>query len=214
MEVCIPDNASWIMKAIMQHRDGIHQNLVWIEMLNASKFRMKKMYMAVHDRAQSVVWRTLFYGNVARPRALVNLWLACNERLATRDRLHKHGAIDTTRCCFCNADETQQHLMFNCSETKGIWRKVLQWIQVDHNPLGWRHEVDWIIQQTKGKGGRAKILKLAFTECVYEIWRYRNAVSVGNNGLNQLTDEKIIDNIVYRGWTNRKLRTHLAKLMM
>ncbi|CAJ2668635.1 unnamed protein product [Trifolium pratense] len=73
MEACILDNASWIMKAIMQHRDGIHQNLVWIEMLNASKISMKKMYMTVHDRAQSVVWRTLFYGNVARPRALINL---------------------------------------------------------------------------------------------------------------------------------------------
>ncbi|MCI04098.1 hypothetical protein A2U01_0025141 [Trifolium medium] len=202
------------MKAIIQQRDDIHQNLVWTEMLTAPKFSMKKMYMVVHDRSQIVVWITLFYGNVARPRALVNLWLACNERLDTRDRLNKYGLIDPTHCCFCNADETQQHLMFNCSETKGIWRKVLEWIQVDHNPLGCRHEMEWIIQQTKGKGGRAKILKLAFTESVYEIWRYRNDVSFGNAVQNQHTDGKIIDTIVYRGWTNRNLRTHLAKLMM
>ncbi|MCI83696.1 hypothetical protein A2U01_0104972, partial [Trifolium medium] len=44
------------------------------------------MYMATHERSQSAAWRTLFYGNVAHPRALVNLWLACNKRLATRDR--------------------------------------------------------------------------------------------------------------------------------
>ncbi|GAU21086.1 hypothetical protein TSUD_10030 [Trifolium subterraneum] len=188
MEAHVPDNASWIIKAIMQ---------------------------LLHDRAQSVVWRTLFYGNMARPRALVNLWLACHERLATRDRLHKYGSIETTCCCFCNADEMQQHLMFNCSETKGIWRKILEWIQIDHSPLGWHQEVEWIIQQSKGKGGRAKILKLAFTESVYEIWRYRNDVSFDNVGHTyQHTDEKIIDAIVYRGWTNRNLRTHLAKLMM
>ncbi|PNX57041.1 hypothetical protein L195_g050196, partial [Trifolium pratense] len=128
MEACVPNNASWIMKAIMQQRDDIRHNHEWKEMLNAPKFNMKKMYMAVHDRAQMVMWRTLFYGNVARPRALVTLWLACHERLATRDRLHKYGAMDTTHCCFCNTEETQQHLMFNCSVTKDIWRKVLEWI--------------------------------------------------------------------------------------
>ncbi|GAU34735.1 hypothetical protein TSUD_17080 [Trifolium subterraneum] len=131
LEAHVPDNASWIIKAIMQHRDDIHQNQVWLEMLNAPKFSMKKMYMAVYDRAQSVVWRTLFYGNMARPRAPVNLWLACHERLATRDRLHKYGSTDTTRYCFCNADETQQRLMCNCSETKGIWRKILEWIHTN-----------------------------------------------------------------------------------
>ncbi|GAU14582.1 hypothetical protein TSUD_96460 [Trifolium subterraneum] len=108
-------------------------------MLNASKFNMKKMYMTVQD-GSPVMWRTLFYGNMVRPRALVHLWIACNERLATRDR-----------------------------ETKGIWKKVLEWIQIDHNPLGWRQELKWIIRKTKGKGGRAKILKLAFSESVYEI---------------------------------------------
>ncbi|PNX94562.1 ribonuclease H [Trifolium pratense] len=96
MEARVPDNASWIMKAIMQQREDIRQNQVWIEIFNTPKFKMKKMYMAVHDRAQKVVWRTLFYGNVARPRALITLWLACHERLATRDRLHKYGAIDIT----------------------------------------------------------------------------------------------------------------------
>ncbi|KAK2421853.1 hypothetical protein QL285_032436 [Trifolium repens] len=214
MEACVPDNASWIMKAIMKQRDGIHQIQMWNEMINAPKFCMKKMYLAIHDRSQIVTWRTLFYGNLARPRALVNLWLACNERLATRDRLHKFGIIDATRCCFCNADETQQHLMFSCNETKSIWRKVLDWIQVDHNPVGWRQELDWILQYSKGKGCRAKVLKLAFTESVYEIWRYRNDISFGNNVQNKHIEGDIIDTIVYRGWTNRKLRTHLAKLMM
>ncbi|GAU14019.1 hypothetical protein TSUD_168440 [Trifolium subterraneum] len=99
----------------MQHRDSIRHNQIWSDMLNASKYNMKKMYMAVPD-GSPVMWRTLFYENLARPRALVNLWIACNERLATRDR-----------------------------ETKSIWKKVLEWIQIDHNPLGWRLELEWII---------------------------------------------------------------------
>ncbi|GAU28950.1 hypothetical protein TSUD_59630 [Trifolium subterraneum] len=106
------------------HRDSIQHNQIWSDMLNASKFNMKKMYMAVQD-GSPVMWRTLFYGNMARPRALVHLWIA---------------------------DETQQHLMFNCRETKGIWKKVLEWIQIDHNPLGWRQELEWIIRKQRAKG--------------------------------------------------------------
>jgi hypothetical protein len=101
-------------------------NPVWNEMINAPKFNMKKMYLAIHGRSQTVACRTLFYGNLARPKALVNLWLACNVRLATRDILHKYGLINAISWCFCNVDETQQHLMFNCNETKSIWRKVLE----------------------------------------------------------------------------------------
>jgi hypothetical protein len=214
MEAIIPKNASWIMKAIMQQKEGIHQNQIWLEMMETQKFSMKKIYLAFHDQSQSVAWKTLFYGNMARPRALINLWIACNERLVTRDRLHQFDLIDNICCCFCTADETQQHLMFCCNETKEIWRKVLNWIQVDHTPLGWSQEVDWIIHHTKGKGARAEILKLAFIESVYEIWRYRNDISFGNDVQNKHNDEHIIDNIVYRGWSNRNLRTHLANLMM
>jgi hypothetical protein len=87
----------------MKQRDGIKQIQVWNEMITAPKFSMKMMYLAIHDRSQTGC-RTLFYGNLARPRALVNLWLACNERLATRDRLHKFGLIDAISCCFCSAD--------------------------------------------------------------------------------------------------------------
>lgn len=91
MEAIIPKNASWIMKAIMQQREGIHQNQMWPEMMETQKFSMKKMYLAFHDQSQSVAWKTLFYGNMAQPRALINIWIACNERLVTRDRLHQFG---------------------------------------------------------------------------------------------------------------------------
>jgi hypothetical protein len=79
---------------------------MWPEMMETQKFSMKKMYLAFHDQSQSVAWKTLFYGNMARPRALINLWIACNERLVTRDRLHQFGLIGNICCCFCTADET------------------------------------------------------------------------------------------------------------
>ncbi|GAU38712.1 hypothetical protein TSUD_396400 [Trifolium subterraneum] len=149
-------------------------NLIDIEVWN--RITLLKLLWNLCGKSDSlwdgspVMWRTLFYGNMARPRALVHLWITCNERLATRDR-----------------------------ETKGIWKKVLEWIQIDHNPPGWHQELEWIIRKTKGKGGRAKILKLAFSECVYEIWRYRNNVSFSSAVQEQPIVSRIIDTIVYRG---------------
>ncbi|CAL5198754.1 unnamed protein product [Lathyrus oleraceus] len=122
--------------------------------------------------------------------------------------------VDSPKCCFCSEEETQSHLLFDCVGTKGIWMKVLAWLQIQHIPSGWTQEMKWIIQKTKGKGARAKILKLATTESIYEIWRYMNDKCFGNNVFAQKTYDTIIDTIVYRGWKNKKLRPYVAKLML
>lgn len=65
------------------------------------KFNMKEMYMALIDEYQLVQWKKVLYNNVARPRVLVVMWLACHERLATKERLHIFGMLDNDKCCFC-----------------------------------------------------------------------------------------------------------------
>lgn len=89
---------------------------------------MKKMYERLTGNPNQVRWKSLFYGNLARLRVMVNFWIVCNDLLATLDRLAKFDVIDNIKCYFCNADESQQHLMFCCRETAHVWRKVLRWI--------------------------------------------------------------------------------------
>lgn len=134
MEAQVNSNTSQIIKAILNHRGVMQQNTVWDDMMQGSKFRMKKMYLALQNHPE-VTWKTLFYGNLVRPRAMLNLWIACNERLATRTRLFKYGLIDTAKCYFCNEEETQQHLLFECLKTKGIWMKVLDRLQIKHTQI-------------------------------------------------------------------------------
>ncbi|GAU50254.1 hypothetical protein TSUD_290800 [Trifolium subterraneum] len=97
MEARVPKNASWIMKAIMKRRDDILHNQVWKEMMTVRKFSMKKTYLTIHDSSQCVAWKTLFYGNLAHPRALVNLWLACNER-SIMAPWSNSGVVPVLRC--------------------------------------------------------------------------------------------------------------------
>lgn len=81
------------------------------------------------------------HGNLVRPRAVFQLWIACHRQLATKARLYNWGMINNITCCFCDAEENQHHLFFECAETRTIWKHVLDWIPVDHVLLGWEQEI-------------------------------------------------------------------------
>lgn len=79
--------------------------------------------------------------------------VACfHNRLATKDRLYKISILNEDCCYFCRDKETIQHLMFACEETKKIWKGVLDFLQIDHGAQSQDEELNWIFQQSKGKG--------------------------------------------------------------
>ena len=160
------------------------------------------------------MWNRLFCGNPARPRALMTLWQVCHGRLPTKDRLLRFGMLGDKICCFCEGPESHDHLFFGCSVLGDVWKQVLEWIQVKHHPQEWNEELKWIIRHGKGKGHKASILKLEVTETVYGIWKYRNAKIFEEIVDNTNIVDYIIDNIVYRGWYNNKLKSHIAHFMM
>ncbi|XP_058749855.1 uncharacterized protein LOC131622850 [Vicia villosa] len=111
---------------------------------------------------------------MAQPRACFILWLTCHGKLPTKDRLLRLGMLDNITCCLYSEDESIDHLFFMCPLMKHVWKEVLDWIQVQHCPREWRHEPQWIIYHTKGKGNKTVILKTAIAEAVYMLWTIRN----------------------------------------
>ncbi|XP_058751794.1 uncharacterized protein LOC131624890 [Vicia villosa] len=202
---------SWIFKAILQQRVVANGLQGWIQWQTYSTRLVYKQVMKVHGQAP---WYRLFCRNSARPQALFILWTACHGKLATRNRLFWFGMVDYTTCCFCLQEETMEHLLFECLETKTIWKQVLLWLNCQHEPLTWNQEMMWLIQNCRGKSIRSDMLKLAIAETVYGIWMYRNSVSFGKDVDRLTIGTKIIDIIVYRGWVKLKLRPHIARLVL
>lgn len=159
-----PKSCSWIFKGILNCRPLTQQNQVWNAMLHLPKFETGLIYRGLQGDVNLVPWRSIFYKNVARPRSQMVLWTSCNERLATRERLNRFGLLATAGCCFCPQVETQNHLFFDCHITCAIWKELINWLKVQHTPRDWSAEILWILRQTRGKGWRAKLLKLAFTK--------------------------------------------------
>ncbi|CAL5187971.1 unnamed protein product [Lathyrus oleraceus] len=70
------------------------------------------------------------------------------------------------------------------------------------------------MQNGKGKGWKAKMIKISFTETLYECWKYKNAICFENNVNNKSIGPTIIDTLIYRDWMNPKLRKHIGILML
>jgi hypothetical protein len=140
--------------------------------------------------------------------------MACHGRLATKDKLRKFGVNLDVKCCFCNQEETLNHLFFSCTVMRHVWQKVLQWLHVDHTPLEWTDELIWLTRQSKKKGWKAQLLKVAAAETIYMLWKYRNDICFDNQVHNTKIEEDIINTIVYRGWCYPKLRKHVALMLI
>ncbi|XP_058775224.1 uncharacterized protein LOC131649480 [Vicia villosa] len=209
MEAKINNGSTWIFKKIMQQRESIStiQNS-WDQMCNNGKFQMKIVYKKMRVMEPKVPWYRLIYKNAGRPHAVLTLWMVCHRKLATKDRLRKFDMLADSTCAFCSKEENIDHLLFDCDTMKEIWNHVLHWIHRHHQPKPWKEELEWLIQQIKGKGWNVELLKLAAAEAVYGAWRFRNDTCFGNHCDRIKIRNYIIDNIVYRGWCNRKLRPH------
>lgn len=59
--------------------------------------------------SEQVPWKRMFYGNAARPRALMTLWLDCHGKLPIKERLHWFSMLDNNIRCFCSNVEIIDH---------------------------------------------------------------------------------------------------------
>lgn len=59
-----------------------------VHLHTGEKFKMKTAYSALQSVVPKVSWRNLFYSNLTRPISQFVLWLACNDKLTTKDQLH------------------------------------------------------------------------------------------------------------------------------
>jgi hypothetical protein len=114
----VSNSCSWIWKVILKQRDTLLQIQGWEHMKGKMITRM--VYKLLRVDYPSVAWKVTMYHNFARPRAIFTFWLACHGRLTTKDRLRKFGLNVEVTCCFCNHEETVDHLFFSYNSMKVI----------------------------------------------------------------------------------------------
>lgn len=146
-----------------------HVKSKWEDIMGNNRFSMNDVYKILQRCEQKVVCSYVMYGNMDRSSACFIMWLTCHRKLSTKDRLSRFGLINNKNCCFYHREESIDHIFFLCPVTRHTWIEILEWIQVQHTPVEWNLEIDWIIQQVKGKSARASVIKLAISETINEL---------------------------------------------
>ncbi|CAI8619754.1 unnamed protein product [Vicia faba] len=180
MDVKPKVNSTWIMRGILEQVGFIGPNVaVWNTMRAKGKIRMKSIYNILKPGADKS-WHRLMKNNLARPRAIIILWLACHMKLATKSRLVIFDLMTNSECGLCNKEETIQYMFFECEEIKNIWSRILQRIQVNHTPKIWDEEI-------------------APAETIYGAWNFRNGVCFGKIMDREIAVQDIISRLFLEG---------------
>lgn len=79
-------------------------------------------------------------------------------------------------CSFCGAEETRNHLFFNCIFTGQIWKEVMLRVKKIVNiHCNWEQVVEWGVHALKKNTKLNSLTKIALQACIYFIWLERNS---------------------------------------
>ena len=103
------------------------------------------------------------------------MWLAILDKLTTKYKVLCWGYSINPTCIFYNlACETVEHLFFECSFTRRIWRQGLEKCQVNTNILQLGNIITYITPLQLDKNLKAFTLKHLLAASTYFIWLERN----------------------------------------
>ncbi|XP_056685650.1 uncharacterized protein [Spinacia oleracea] len=172
----VPNGLTWSLRKIWHSRDMVMQVGTFDQFTYASKFKINKMYKYLHDIGGHVSWKRIICNSKATPKAAFIVWLALHKRLPTKDRLRGWGMNISSTCELCQAaDESLDHLFFDCSVSKEVRSGVLQHLGVSRLVMQWELEVQWCSVKSRSTKEADIRRSIAFSETVYALWLQRNA---------------------------------------
>ena len=101
------------------------------------------------------------------------IWFLSKKVLLTRDNLAKRNWNGSTKCCFCDAEETVEHLFLSSPFARLVWRIVFSTYNIPPptnitNMFGnWLNGID--------KNTKARI-RIGVSALVWSIWNCRNNI--------------------------------------
>ena len=96
------------------------------------RFTVKSFYMDLINSGP--LSRSVHIWKVKIPlRIKIFMWFVHKQVILTKDNLIKRRWVGSPRCCFCDHDETIQHLFIECPLAKLLWRMIH--IAFNINPL-------------------------------------------------------------------------------
>ena len=86
-------------------------------------FSVKSMYLDLIDSGP--LSRSLHIWKIKVPlRIKIFMWFIHKGVILTKDNLLKRNWVGSSRCCFCDQNESSKHLFLQCPLAKLLWRSI------------------------------------------------------------------------------------------
>ncbi|GAA0174568.1 hypothetical protein LIER_27936 [Lithospermum erythrorhizon] len=141
---------------------------------SSHNFGSSRVWHSLRVRQAKVDWYKLVWFNGHIPMYSFIVWMLCRGRLQTKDRLSKWNIISDSKCVFCDACETVEHLFFLCPFSATMSRKLSSFCKDFHEPRGWSNELQRMVNHGHGNYFSSKLMKVVFGCAIYLIWRESN----------------------------------------
>jgi hypothetical protein len=110
----------------------------------SSKFFSADTWEKLREKKLVVEWHDVVWFSAAIPRHAFFLWLAFKDAIFTREHMCRWGYSGDNLCLFCRSrQENKDHLFFECSLSKRVWRALMADCGIVDPPLSWNTVAIW-----------------------------------------------------------------------
>lgn len=104
-----PAIASWVIKKLCIVKETLSD---WMQ---APSYSIKAVYRDLLGPQGRVSWANATWNGATIPKSRFVIWLACQDRLKTKQKLMTMGVVDEDTCPISGTQtETRDHLYFKC----------------------------------------------------------------------------------------------------
>ena len=104
-----PAIASWMIKKLCKVKETLSG---WMK---ASSYSIEAVYRDLMGSQDRVTWAYATWSRATIPKSHFIVWLACQDRLKTKQKLMTMGVVDEDTCPICDTKpETKDNLYFKC----------------------------------------------------------------------------------------------------
>ncbi|XP_075104573.1 uncharacterized protein LOC142178608 [Nicotiana tabacum] len=202
--LCKEKNKLWIQWVQCYYIKNKH---IWEVQLNQASWIMRKIVKAKENfEASGYNYEDL------RKMHDCSIKHIYHKLLYTKDRLLKWGIQTDQTCLLCTqANESIQHLFFECQYAAELWKMMLKWQGISRNIYGWSEELKWAENWTRSRNAKSELFKMVLAECVYFVWQERNARLFQDKARNwEIIGKLIVQEVHCR--SNKEVGKALSKL--
>ncbi|KAG7532469.1 Zinc finger PMZ-type [Arabidopsis thaliana x Arabidopsis arenosa] len=142
--------------------------------LPCRSFSSKDVWNSIRDSRDLCSWAPLVWHKAVIPKHATTTWIFILNRNPTLDRMASWGYDIERDCLLCGlAQETRNHLFFECSFSAQVWSLITQKLGILSPPTIWDQVLLWLPNALPTKYSKLAVLH-GWQGVIYELWRERN----------------------------------------